>query len=405
MIKFWRIASHEYLRHVLRKRFIFALLSLPLMIVVIALVGFLAVAVETSSKPAGYVDLSGWLSNPIAFPDPEKGGLFKDVNLLRFDSEKEARQALDAKQIQAYYVLESDYLQTGKVRLVAYEPPSSNVSDAFTQFLRANLLSQTPADVSNRILEGSQVVVRSPDAGRQFDSTQWYNMLLPILAGILFIIVINISGGYLLQAIVEEKENRMIEIVVTSVSPNQLMAGKVIGNLSVGLTQLLIWILFPAAAFLVLRTRVAVLQTVRFDTEFAVLSLLTLLLAFVMIAALMATIGATVAEAREAQQISGLFTLPMVVPFWFISQIMMNPNGTLAAALSIFPLTAPISLPLRAAFTSIPIWQMVLSLGLLAFSAVASVWFAGRAFRLGMLRYGKRIRLKEIFTRKKLATR
>jgi ABC-2 type transport system permease protein len=403
MVKFWRIASHEYLRHVLRKRFIFALLSLPLMIVVIALVGLLAVAVEMDSKPAGYVDLSGWLDNPVTLPDTQEGGLFKDVRLVRFEDEESAHQALDEKQIQAYYVLESDYISTGNVRLVAYEPPGSNVSDAFTQFLRINLLSQQPAEVSSRILEGSQVVVRSPDEGRQFDSTQWYNMLLPIVAGVLFILVINISGGYLLQAIVEEKENRMIEIVVTSVSPNQLMAGKVIGNLSVGLTQLFIWILFPAAAFLVMRSRIAFLQTVRFDTEFALLSLLTLLLAFVMIAAMMATIGATVTEAREAQQISGLFTLPMIVPFWFISQIMMNPNGALSVGLSIFPLTAPISLPLRAAFTSMPAWQVALSLGLLAFSAAAAVWFAGRAFRIGMLRYGKRIRLKEIFSQKKFA--
>jgi ABC-2 type transport system permease protein len=166
--------------------------------------------------------------------------------------------------------------------------------------------------------------------------------------------VINTSGGYLLQAVVEEKENRTIEIVITSVSPGQLMAGKIMGNLSVGITQLLIWLLFPVLAFLVAR-RVVPMQDLYLDPEFVWLMLLTLVPAFILIAALMAIIGATATEAREAQQIAGLFTLPVVAPYWFFVPLMTNPHGTLALALSLFPLTAPVSLPLRAAFTEVPI--------------------------------------------------
>jgi ABC-2 type transport system permease protein len=230
-------------------------------------------------------------------------------------------------------------------------------------------------------------------------STSWLQMLLPIVAGILFVMVINTSGGYLLQAVVEEKENRTIEIVITSVSPGQLMAGKIMGNLSVGLTQLLIWLLFPVLGFLVLRRFSPLVQGLYLDPEYVWLLLLTLIPAFILIAALMATIGATATEAREAQQIAGLFTLPVVAPFWFFVPLMTDPHGTLALALSLFPLTAPVSLPLRAAFTVVPLWQSALSISLLILSAAMALWLAGRAFRSGMLHYGKRLSWRELVRR------
>jgi ABC-2 type transport system permease protein len=116
-----------------------------------------------------------------------------------------------------------------------------------------------------------------------------------------------------------------------------------------------------------------------------------------MIAAMMATLGATATESREAQQIAGLFTLPIVIPFWFFGVLIESPNSPLAIGLSIFPFTAPISLPLRAAFTTIPVWQIALTISLLFILAFAALWLAGRAFRMGMLRYGKKLSLKELF--------
>jgi ABC-2 type transport system permease protein len=127
--------------------------------------------------------------------------------------------------------------------------------------------------------------------------------------------------------------------------------------------------------------------------------LATLLPAFVMIAALMAMVGATATEASEAQQIAGLFTLPVVSPYWFFASIMNNPNGPLATGLSLFPLTAPVAMPLRAVFTNVPLWQIAGTVTLLLLVAAAAIWMAGRAFRIGMLRYGKRIAWREIFSR------
>jgi len=331
--------------------------------------------------------------------DPDAGGLFDRARLIEFSSEEEARSHLNDGEISAYYVIAADYMTSGNVKLVSMDTPGENVQNAFSDLLRSGLMSGVDEEVARRILDGSEVSIRSLTDEREADSQNWFNLVLPIFTAVIFLVVINTSGGYLLQAVVEEKENRTMEIVVTSLSTQQLMTGKIIGNLSVGLTQMLLWAAIPMAAFFALRSRIPFLQAVRIDSQFGWLSIVTLLLAFLMVAALMAMTGATATEAREAQQVSGLFTLPLVCPLWFTSQFMLNPDGILATVLSIFPLTSPLSLPMRSAFTHIPEWQIVLSLLLLLVSALGAMWMAGRAFRLGMLRYGKRLKLAEIFRR------
>jgi ABC-2 type transport system permease protein len=199
---------------------------------------------------------------------------------------------------------------------------------------------------------------------------------------------------------VEEKENRTMEILVTSVSPTQLMAGKVVGDLLVGLTQLVVWILFLIIGLKVAPLFIPDMGTMPgIDGKYIWLIAGTMLPAFVMIAAAMGAIGATATESQEAQQMAGFFTLPIVVPFWFVSQIMFKPNGPLAVGLSMFPLTAPIALPLRAGFTNIPWWQTSITITVLVILALFSLWLSGKIFRIGMLHYGKKVSLKEAFRR------
>jgi ABC-2 type transport system permease protein len=398
MSKVWLVLRYEYLKHVLRKRFLFALFSVPLIIVLMMAVSILATTLSIDRTPIGFVDLSGFLANP-RYPQETGDPLIKPVQIEAFPDETAAHTALESGKIQAYYVLAADYPQTGKAQLIFNKEPDSRFQSQFADFLRYNLLSNQPAAVASRLAEGDNLVITSLDGSQKMSSDDWFNILIPIVAGVLFIIIIMTSGGYLLQAVVEEKENRTMEIIVTSVSPGQLMAGKIIGNLSVGLTQMLFWILFAALGLLIGRNSIEWIQRVQISPGYVALMLATLLPSFVLIAALMATIGATVTEAREAQQISGLFTLPFVVPYWFMSSLMTNPNGAFALFLSYFPLTAPVTLPMRAAFTSIPPVQLATNLALLYLCAAGAIWLAARSFRLGMLRYGKRLSLREIFAR------
>jgi ABC-2 type transport system permease protein len=394
MNKFWKVAVYEYRRHVLRRRFLFGLLSVPLMILVIGVVIFFLIQSERDNRPLGYVDQSGLLVNPVSIPSASLTE--KPLKMIPFESEEQAEEALSSGQIQAYYVLGVDFLQTSQARLVSLKQPNSSAQSQFRDFIRANLLAGQPEQVVERVTGGDHLEVRSLDGSRKMEQDDFINILAPFFLGLAFMIAIFSTSGYLMQAVVEEKENRTVEVLLTSVSPFQLMGGKIMGIIAVGLTQLLFWGLMAAVGVWIGRRYIEWLQALQFSLGMLALLMLVFIPAFVMISALMASVGATVTEAREGQQITGLFTLPVVLPYWFTYQIMSNPNGPLALGLSIFPLTAPITLPMRVAFAVIPTWQIALSVGFLTLSALFTLWLAGRAFRLGMLQYGKRLSLRQI---------
>jgi ABC-2 type transport system permease protein len=398
MSKFWKVVQHEYTRHVLRRRFLFGLFSVPLMVVLMIGVVLLIALSQENGKPVGYVDLSGLLFQSVPLPQP--GALQKSVQFIPFSGEAQARQALDSGEIQAYFILEADYLKSGDARLVSFKDPSQGAQDQFRAFVRANLLASQPVDVARRLSQGDNLLVRSADGSRQLGHGDWFNLLLPIFAGLAFMMAIFTTSGYLMQAVVEEKENRTMEVLVTSVSPLQLMAGKIIGLIGVGLTQFLGWIGFGVLGILVGRNFFSWMRSASVSPAVLLGSFVILIPSFVMVAALMVAVGSTVTEAREGQQVSGLFTMPIVIPYWFVALIMQNPNGLVSQVLSFFPLTAPVTLTLRMAFTVIPLWQLGLNFLELVLAAVLAVWLASRAFRLGMLQYGHRLTLRQIVRRR-----
>jgi ABC-2 type transport system permease protein len=401
MSKIWKIIQQEYIKHVFSKRFLFSLLSLPIAVVIMVGVALLVGIFSVDTTPVGYIDQSDLLADPIMLEDD--GGIFDPrIDFISYDSEEQAKSDLEAEKIQAYYILPENYTETLQAELVYNEEPGGGVQSEFRNFIRRNLMNRQNLDpeIETRLYQGSEVTLLSLDGSREMHEDEWYTIFTPFVAGIMFVIVIMTSGGYLLQAVVEEKENRTMEIVITSVSPGQLMAGKIIGNISVGLTQLVIWLIFGWVGLKVGGQFFPFLQDFSISTEYAIVLLLVLLPSFAMVAAIMAAIGSTMTETREAQQVSGLFSLPIMIPYYLASPIMMNPNGTLAVALSYFPLTAPITILMRMAFTVVPVWQLAINIGILVIFAALAIWFAGRAFRLGMLQYGKKLSLKEVLRKR-----
>ena len=398
MAKIWHIIKYEYSRHVFQKRFLFSLLSLPFAVVAMVGVVLLMGVFSMDSTPVGYIDHSGILADPLRLET--SGDIFDPMIEFRaYQDEDLARTDLEAGEIQAYYILPEDYVESLSVELFYLEEPGSGVQSQFRSFVRRNLMAAENIDpqLEKRLSEGSLVTVEALDGSRTMREDQWSLIFTPFIAGILYIIVVMTSGGYLMQAVVEEKENRTMEIVITSVTPGQLMTGKIIGNIAIGLTQLVIWLLFGWLGLVVGGYFWPVLQDFSLPANYILILIVLLLPSFVMISALMAAIGATMTEMREAQQISGMFSISTTIPFYVSSMIMMNPNGTLATVLSFFPLTSPITILMRMGFAVVPTWQIALNIVLLVIFAVLAIWFAGRAFRMGMLQYGKKLSLKEIF--------
>ncbi len=398
LIKFWRVVSHEYTRHVLRRRFIFALLSIPAIILTIALVAILVAALEFRDTPVGFIDQVGLLTQSTS--PTHMNYLSRSIPLVRYEEEKIAQDALLAGDIQAYYLIPADYFQTNRAKLVFFEEPSAVATLAFENLVRARLLLGKPETIMARVTEGVLLVVRAADGSREMSERNWFNIFIPFVTGLVFMAAIFTSSGYLLQAVVEEKENRTMEIMITSLSPGKLMSGKIVALVGVGLTQVLLWISIGLVALRIGSKAIVPLQDVQLAPGTVGLMMLVMLPAFVLVGALMATIGATVTDEREGQQVTGLFTLPVILPYLFIYQLMNNPNGPLAVGLSYFPLTAPVTLVVRANLTSISPGQWALHLSILILSAAIALWLAGRAFRLGMLRYGQRVSWREILGQK-----
>ncbi len=397
MRKVWLVALNEYRKHVFTRRFVFGLLSVPLVIILMVGLIFLIISLDINTTPIGYVDASGLLSNPVPPPKPTWPDVA--VSMLAFGSEAEARTALDAGNIQAYYLLPENYLATGELRVVHIEQLKSPARQQFYNFLGANLLKKTDPAVARRLVNGAEVTVQSADGSRSLSGDNWFSFLIPMIAGIGFIIAMFTSGGYLMQAVVEEKENRTMEVIVTSVTPNQLMAGKIIGDTSVGLTQLLLWILFIVIPILIGRNSFKFLQGIQLSAQTVAVMVFVLLPSFVLVAAIMATIGATVSEAREGQQMTGLVSLPVWIPYMLFAFLMSSPNSPISILFSFLPLTAPVTMLVRDGLTILPAWQIAASSAIQILFAVGAIWMAGRAFRLGMLLYGRRLQWREIFAR------
>jgi ABC-2 type transport system permease protein len=398
MIKTLRVFWQEYQHHVVRKRFILTVVSIPVLLLVVMGIAVLGVFLTQDKRSVGVIDQAGYLKIR-QLPAREEYSPEPELTLTYYENEAAAKAALMNGTIQAYYLLPPDFTETGEGQLIYVKNWNSNMSYQFERLLRKNIIASMPSVVIKRLTEGDEFVITNLDQSREMSEEAWGNMIIPIAAGVLIMVIIITSGGYLLQALVEEKENRTIEMIVTSVSPSQLMIGKIMGDIAVGLTQLLVWSGFLVIGYFLARGSVEWVSRIRISGEYIILLILVVIPTFITIAAIMAAIGSVTSEMREAQQISGYFTLPLMAPYWFSYLLMTSPNGPLAMILSFFPLTAPVTLTMRAGFTQIPTWQLVLNITELFLMAGISLWLAGKAFRAGMLNYGKRLSIRNIFSR------
>jgi ABC-2 type transport system permease protein len=213
---------------------------------------------------------------------------------------------------------------------------------------------------------------------------------------VLFVVAIMTSSGYLLQAVTTEKENRTMEVLVTSMTPEQLLGGKALGLMGVSLTQLGLWAITAVVGLVVAARLSGEVRLGRMPWSTAGVILAYFVPAFALVGGTMAAIGSAVSEYRQGQQIAGILSIMFMAPLFLIALIMTEPNSPIIVALTLFPTTAFLTVVLRWSVTIVPLWQMVASWLLLVAAAVGSVWAAARILHVGMLRYGQRLDLGEV---------
>jgi ABC-2 type transport system permease protein len=216
----------------------------------------------------------------------------------------------------------------------------------------------------------------APDAGSNLALARIIASVTPYV----YYFVLVISAGYMMQSVTAEKENRVVEVLLTSAEPRQIMVGKILGMSVVVLLQISVW-LGAAAVGLNRLTQTLDLSSYSLPPGFLIWSLLFLVLGYLLYASVMAAAGAIAPSAREAGQVTWLLILPLLPTLMFGVEFAEDPHGTLALALSLFPFSAPSAMVTRLAVADIPLWQVLLSLALLAGTAYLFVSLSARFFR------------------------
>ena len=402
------IAWHEYVVNLRRPGYIFFTL-LPCVVGLLGLLVLLFYArpavhavqstlAPTKPAPIGVVDQSGlFKAVPAALAD----------RVIVYPDEASARQALVSDAVGGYVVIPADYLASGQVTAYVKEGGFLNGvsltnSTALTPFLVDGLLAGKVDDaVAKRVAAPAAVTpVTLSATGQQVTKASGFALLsefiIPSVLSMFLVISIFTSSSYLLRSVAEEKETRVIEIVLSSVSAYQLLAGKVVGLGALGLTQMAVWLL-SAAVFSGGAGSVMAGAMLAVNAQALLLSAVYFLLGYTVYATLMAATGALGTNIRESQQVAGVFSFLAVVPYFLNTFTWLNPNLPLLRVLSFFPLTAPTMMMLRLPVGGVPGVDIAASLIILVVTVPLCGWAGARVFRAGLLMRGKRPTLGQIW--------
>ncbi len=404
MNKILIVARHEYLTNVRRIGFIIMTASVPLLglvgLVVATFFGgqastFLERQLTMERKPIGVVDHLGTFT-PI-LPDYQ-------VRYRLFADEVAGRAAVGSDEIASLLIIPTDYLAKGDVVILSKEGGFSAAamedSSTMRRFFVDHLLrDKADPDLRQRLASPIVPVLMSLDDEDQPQGSQLsavLGILVPYVLGLLLVMTIFLSSNYLLRGVTEEKTSRVIEILLSSTTAQELLAGKVLGLGALGLTQVVVWLLstFALSGGAVSMLGIALPLLTR--PEVFVLGLIYYILGFLVYAVLMGAVGSLGTTMQESQQLAGIFSLMAALPLMLGGFMFANPNMPLVRIFSWFPLTAPTMMLLRFPMAEVPLVDVVGSIGLLIVTIPAILWAGAKVFRMGLLMYGKRPALGEV---------
>jgi ABC-2 type transport system permease protein len=406
----WRkattVAWFELSSTVRRLGYLIVTLGMPLFAILygaLALIpGYLLIRHADQGSSFGIVDQSARLR----IADGEKLKIEKVV-FRGFASEQAASDALREKRtIRGYFVIPRDYVATGRVQAHSAEDSPLGPWQAqgeLGELLRRRLLSEGASETLRervvkpiakreafRVLpDGSEIAEgREAIVGR---------LVLPLGFVLLLFTSILMSGSYLIQATATEKENRVIEVLLSSASADEVMTGKLLGLGGAGLLQVLIWIAMMLGVRSGFSELVATLH-VQVSWQAVALSPVLFVAAYLFLGSLMLGTGSLGGNVRESQQLGMLWAFVATVPLLFLPMLIAEPHGPIAHFLTWIPFSAPATLVLRTSIDpdGITIWETVGSLVMLVMSTWLSVRVASRVFRIGLLLTGVRPRLRDV---------
>lgn len=432
MSKIGLVIKKEYLQRVSKKSFILLTFLTPFLFAALVFVPlWLSTIKGDEAKQIAILDTTG-----------KYAPLFKDTEEYTFITEKEATlekyRTNPDKDIFAFLNITDDLLKNPEAATLYSEKQipmglKSTIDKTLSEFLKDEKLASYNIENLKQIIEDSKVnfsiktIKWDKDGSEKSTSAEVASILGMVLTFIIYMFII-MYGAMVMQGVMEEKTNRIIEVMISSVKPFDLMMGKIIGIGFVGLTQVFLWgilttILVSVSIFFfggstspeeVMNAQMAAqgmneisagsseinlqIQEIINSINFGMIGscfVLYFIGGYLLYAALFAAIGSALEQQEDSQQFMTPIMLLMVFSLYAGIYSMNNPDGPLAFWCSMIPFTSPIVMMVRLPF-DIPIWELLLSFALLFVTAVFIVWFSAKIYRVGILMYGKKPSIKEM---------
>ena len=439
MNKIKLIISREYLTRVKKKSFLVMTILGPILFAAMMIVpAWIASREDTEVRTIAVLDSSGIFINRIANTDYIKFEYLENKSL------NEVKEIFTES---GYYavlqILPSITYEPSAVHLFSKKQPSFSIKSHIANSMEKELtngklknhgidedvLKSIKSDVSIRTIQWT-------DDGEEKESSTEIAMAIGYASGFLIYFFIFLFGAQVMRGVIEEKTSRIVEIIISSARPFQLMMGKIIGIALVGLTQFFLWILLTfiiitgvkAAFFPQLGTQNAqeivaqdlfeqanipqaeTIQPQNLDKFSSILNaaksvdygvmfgsfIFYFLGGYLLYGSLFAAIGSAVDNETDTQQFMLPITIPLIIGIVVMMNVVQNPESPIAFWFSIIPLTSPIIMMVRIPF-GVPYWELALSMGLLVITFIGSTWMAGKIYRTGILMYGKKVNYKELW--------
>lgn len=422
MNKIWLIIQREYTTRVRKKSFIIMTLLGPLLFgSIFGFSVYMAAKDSTDVRSIEVKDESGLFQ-----------GAFEDSETIRFSytnlNLQEAKQQLDgSSNFGLLYIPEIDIKNPQGVTLYAERSPGIELKSKLERIIETRIqdLKLEESQIDRETLQALKTNVNLEEVNIADGTEKQGNTGLYIgigyVASFLIYMFIFLYGAQIMRGVIEEKSSRILEVIISSVKPFQLMAGKIIGIAAVGLTQFMLWVILTFTVYAVImgvfgvdsatvaqmnsmpsgqsgELNDAQMQLAGISSALSALNIPQLLICFVfyflggylLYGALFAAVGSAVDSDADSQQFMLPISLPLVASIISLAAVLKDPNGSLAFWLSMVPLSSPVVMMMRIPF-GVPLWELLLSMSLLVLGFIFTSWLAGRIYRIGILMHGSKI--------------
>jgi ABC-2 type transport system permease protein len=406
--KAFQVAIWEFSEKIKSKAFIISLVIMPVLMIVMGVAsGLLASRPDTSATVVGIIDETDSIIGPLAkrldekykLPDGQPNYVIKNLSLQGAIEKKKnaANRMVTAGDISGYFYFPSVIFDSGKVEYRSENVSNIKIQERFSrtieevivesrilkQGLDPSLIKKITADINVKSIKVSE---KGDEKETGFLETFFSGYIVIMM--LLFLVMT--SGQLLIRSVVEEKTNRVIEVLLSSCSAQDLMAGKILGLSGLGIVQMLIWGMIGFAVTLKTGTNI-------FTAGNLILSLVYFVLGYIFYSAIFVAAGSPVTTEQEAQQITSYVSVLLVFPIIIAMPIMQNANSVWIKVLSFIPLLTPTLMVLRISVQMPAAWEILSTIALLIISSIVMMWVAGKIFRVAVLSYGKRPTLPELF--------